>query len=99
MPGNVIQFPGKSERDWEAIETAFLDLLLDAGVRISGTPADRLKPLFDILSSGIDFTVPDPITPDRVNDSLSAALKEFTKQILVERMYREAHIASLLDAT
>jgi hypothetical protein len=96
---NVIVFPAKSVSDRAKIERAIRNSLGEAGASHDETEAiiSSMKEFLKLLE--LDFVLSIPASVASVIDSqlseFSAALKERTNQLMVERLKAEvAHVAS-----
>ncbi len=101
---NVIAFPVKSVRARAEIERIIRNHLQEAGASHDETEAiiSNMKEFLELLELDFDFSIPSSVASASVVSVIesqlsefSAALKERTNQLMVERLKAEiAHVAS-----
>ncbi len=96
---NVIAFPVKSVRARAEIERIIRNHLQEAGASHDETEAiiSNMKEFLELLELDFDFSIPSSVASviESQLSEFSAALKERTNQLMVERLKAEiAHVAS-----
>jgi hypothetical protein len=103
---NVIEFPGKDEREWRGISQALAEILNTLGATWQEIPVilDRLRPRWEqmsrpfTLSPTFSHAFPGPLRQDQL-DAIYAAFEVQTKELMraIVEHYKGEHAVTLLE--